>query len=168
MTSAISPARSPAEIAAAKRLVWEFFDILRDRYPEMLDTIDTYVQDQDVAGQLDDFAANFLPPAGECFLARHNDEYVGLVMLKPHGDGDGEMNRMYVNAAARGLGLGRQLGAALIEQSRALGHHTLWLDALHRHVEALPLYESLGFELYTDPAAIFADDERVIHMKMVL
>ena len=168
MTSSIIQVRSTDEIAAATRLVWEFFDVLRDRYPDMLDTIDTYIQDQNVAGQLDDFTANFLPPTGECLLAMHNGAYVGLVMLKPHGDGDGEMNRMYVSDAARGLCLGRQLGDAIIAQSRAAGHHTLWLDALDRHVEALPLYESLGFVRYTDPGAIFADDARVIHMKKVL
>ncbi len=160
--------RSTDDIESARSLVWEFFDQLRLRYPDMLETIDTYIKEQDVAGQLENFDTYFLPPAGECLFAMLDDKPVGLVMLRPHGDTDGEMNRMYVHPAARGLGMGRKLGEAIINEAEALGYGTLWLDALHRHVEALPLYESLGFEYYTDPNAFGGDDERVIHMKMAL
>lgn len=160
--------RSTEQIAQVRTLVWEFFDFLRERYPEMSDTIDAYIEDQNVAADLDNFEHVFLPPKGECFLALFQAQPVGLVMLKPHGDTDGEMNRMYVRADARGLGLGRQLGEALIAEGRALGYGTIWLDALYRHVEALPLYESLGFENYTDPNVFGGDDDRIIHMKLKL
>lgn len=165
MTLTIIKARSATEIKAARALVWEFFDQLRLRYTDMLEIIDTYLVEQDVAGQLDNFDAFFLPPAGECLIALIEDKPVGIVMLRPHGDHDGEMNRMYVNPDARGLGLGRKLGEAIITEAETLGYGTLWLDALNRHVEALPLYESLGFTYYTDPEAFGGDDERVIHMK---
>jgi len=160
--------RSADEIEAAKALVWEFFDGLRDRYSEMHDTIDTYLVEHDVAGGLDRFAATFLPPKGETFLALAEGAPVGLVMLQPHGETDGEMNRMFVRDTARGLGLGRKLGEALVAEARAIGYDTVWLDGLYRHVEALPLYESLGFEYYRDPDAFQADDDRVIHMKLKL
>ncbi|WP_158965879.1 GNAT family N-acetyltransferase [Chachezhania sediminis] len=160
--------RSAAEIEAAKALVWEFFDALRERYPEMHDTLDAYLSETDVAGGLERFADTFLPPRGESFLALANGVPVGMVLLQPHGDNDGEMNRMFVRDSARGLGLGRKLGQALVAEARAIGYGTVWLDALYRHVEALPLYESLGFEYYTDPNAFQADDDRVIHMKLKL
>jgi GNAT superfamily N-acetyltransferase len=160
--------RSSEEIDAVRTLVWEFFDVMRERYPDMQAEIDAYIAYQNIAGQLDDFATYYLPPAGECFLALHDGAPVGMVMMKPKGDGDGEMNRMYVRASARGLGLGRRLGEALVDEARSRGLGTVWLDALYRHVEAIPLYESLGFVRYTDPAAFQADDARVIHMKLVL
>ena len=168
MTATIIKARSQSDLDAAKQLVWEFFDNLRERYPDMQSTIDDYIADQKVAEQLDDFASYFLPPKGECFLAIQEDQPVGLVMLKPHGERDGEMNRMYVKESARGLGLGRKLGEVVVQEARDLGYDTLWLDAAYKHVEALPLYESLGFEYYTDPNAFGGDDERLIHMKMKL
>jgi GNAT superfamily N-acetyltransferase len=168
MSVTVVKVRTPVQIDAVRALVWEFLDVMRERYPDMLAEIDAYVAHQNIAGQLDDFASYFLPPAGECFLALHDGAPVGTVMLKRHGDGDGEMNRMYVRASARGLGLGRRLGEALVDEARRRGMRTLWLDALYRHVEALALYESLGFVRYTDPAAFQADDDRVIHMRLDL
>ena len=168
MSSKIIKARSSDEIEAVRGLVWEFFDFLRARYPEMIGMIDSYIEDQDVAGELENFRDFFLPPNGECFLALYAGRPAGAVMLKPHGDRHGEMNRMYVREEARGLGLGRKLGEALVKEARNIGYRTLWLDALYRHVEALPLYESLGFERYIDPNALGGDDERVINMKMRL
>lgn len=168
MSHTVIKVRSSNEIAAVERLVWEFFDFLRLRYPDMIETIETYIVEQDVAGELKNFSSFFLPPHGECFLALKDGEPVGIAMLKPHGDDDGEMNRMYVREIGRGLGLGRRLGEAVISEARKIGYGTVWLDALHRHVEALPLYESLGFERFTDPNAFGGNDERVIHMKLKL
>jgi len=168
MTGTVIKARSSHEIESVRGLVWEFFDFLRVRYPEMTEMIDAYIEDQDVAGELENFGDFFLPPNGECFLALHDGVAVGTVMLKPLGDNDGEMNRMYVREGARGLGLGRKLGEALVQEARKIGYRTLWLDALYRHVEALPLYESLGFERYSDPSGFGGDDERVVHMKLQL
>ena len=168
MSVQVSPARSSEDIEDVRTLVWEFFDFLRVRYPEMLETIDNYLVEQDVAFELAAFDRYFLPPHGECFLARLNDQPVGLVMMKPHGENDAEMNRMYVRDAARGHGIGRKLGQALVDEARRQGLGAVWLDALYRHVEALPLYESLGFEYFTDPEAFGGDDERVLHMKLEL
>jgi GNAT superfamily N-acetyltransferase len=168
MSATVVRVRRPDQIEAVRGLVWEFLDVMRERYPDMKAEIDDYIAHQNIAGQLDDFETWFLPPAGECFLALHDGAPVGIVMMKPKGDGDAEMNRMYVRASARGLGLGRKLGEALVDEARSRGMRTLWLDALYRHVEAIPLYESLGFVRYTDPAAFQAADARVIHMKLDL
>ena len=168
MAVGVIKARTASEIDAVRSLVWEFFDFLRDRYPEMLVEIDAYIQNQGVAHELENFENFFLPPNGECFLGLHDDIPVGIVMLKPHGTQDGEMNRMYVRDSARGLGLGRALAEALVGEARRIGYRTLWLDALYRHAEAIPLYESLGFERYNDPNAFGGDDERIVHMKMPL
>jgi GNAT superfamily N-acetyltransferase len=168
MSVTVVRVRSSDEIEAVRGLVWEFLDVMRERYPDMLAEIDAYVAHQNIAGQLEDFASYFLPPAGECFLALHDGAPVGMVMMKPKGESDAEMNRMYVRTSARGLGLGRTLGEALVDEARARGLRTVWLDALYRHVEALALYESLGFVRYTDPSAFQAGDERVIHMKLAL
>jgi len=164
----VTKARTAQEIEAVKDLIWEFFDVLRQRYPDMVAEIDAYVQGQDVAGQLENFGDFFQPPSGECFVAYVGAEPAGLVLLKPEGDCAGEMNRMYVRDSARGLGLGRKLGEALIEEARLLKYHTVRLDALHRHVEALPLYESLGFRRYEDAGAVGGTDPRFIHMKLTL
>ena len=160
--------RSNQEIDAARELTWEFFDFLRGRYRDMLKIIDDFIVSSDVAGQLEKFSDYFLPPNGECFLGLQEKVVVGMVSLKPKGNADGELNRMYVRKAARGLGMGRSLGEAAIKEARLLGYDNLYLDALYRHVEALPLYESLGFERYSDANAVGGDDERVINMRLKL
>jgi GNAT superfamily N-acetyltransferase len=168
MPDQIIKTRSPEQIEAARNLVWEFFDFLKSRYSEMTGEIDGYIKDRNVAEELERFGDYFLPPKGECFLAFHQGEPAGLVMLKPHGAGDGELNRMYVRDTARGHKIGRSLAQALVAEARAFGYRTLWLDAIYRHVEALPLYESLGFQRYTDSSAFGGEDARFIHMKLTL
>ncbi|MDE0588456.1 GNAT family N-acetyltransferase [Halocynthiibacter sp. C4] len=160
--------RSAEDVEHAQELVWEFFDVLRHRYPEMINDIDAYIKDQNVAESLDDFLTWFSPPVGECFLARADGQPAGIVMLKDLKDGSAEMNRMYVRKNVRGLGVGRKLCVAAINGAKDLGFKTLRLDALHRHVEALPLYESVGFVRYHDADAVGGDDARFIHMKMPL
>ena len=164
----IRKARSDEDVQAARELAWEFVAFLRTRYPEMDAEIDAYLEAQDFEGKLQRFNDHFHPPAGECLLAVHEGVPVGLVMLKP---GDGavcEMNRMYVRESARGLGIGRRLGEALIARARELGYAEMRLSALHRHREALPLYRSLGFA----PCAPFEgggeDDGRVVFLRRSL
>ncbi|MCG6904548.1 MAG: GNAT family N-acetyltransferase [Rhodobacter sp.] len=132
----------------------------------MLELIDAYIAQQDIAGQLANFDAHFTPPHGECFLALADDSPVGIVMIRPNGTGVCELNRMYVAPEARGLGIGRRLCLMAVDEARALGYQTVVLSALYRHVEALPLYESLGFIRCQPPSGYDPDDERYIHMRL--
>lgn len=150
-------------------LVWAFFDHLRSRYPERADDIDAYLAAQDVAGQLADWRATLVPPSGLALLARLRGRPAGIVMLKRLGGGLCEMNRMYVTDAARGLGLGRALGAALIDRAAEMGFATMRLDAWDRHTEALPLYAALGFErVEADADAPVGLKHQIIHMRRAL
>lgn len=164
----ITPVRSDGDIADTTALVWEFFDFLKARYPDMTENIDSYIRVQDVAAKLADFATHYNPPAGECFLARRDGEPVGIVMVRPRPDGDAELNRMYVRDAARGTGTGRALCQKAIEMSRELGYPAIRLGALYRHVEAIPLYESFGFKRVADPHDPSAGDPRIITMRLEL
>lgn len=165
----IRKVRTVDDKAAVRAMVWEFFDLIRQRYPDMQAEIDDYIAHQDIAGQLADFDAYFLPPAGECLLAVAGGAPVGIVKLRPgKKPQEAELNRMYVRDAARGLGVGRALCLACIAEARSLGYARVLLDALYRHVEALPLYRSVGFRDYTAPDAFHADDARVVHMALDL
>lgn len=164
----VARARTDTEIEAATKLVWEFFDFLRDRYPDLGEAHDRYIEDQDVAGGLADFRNVFLPPKGECLIARSENEIVGIVMLKPQSDAVCELNRMFVRESARGQGLGRALAATMIDEARSLGYREIALGALSRHVEALPLYRSLGFRPDNVGAPIGSADARAISMSRQL
>jgi len=165
---AIAPARSDDDIAAVTDLAWAFVGLLRERYPERAAEIDLYLKRQRFREMLGEFRTHFNPPAGECMLARLSGAPIGIVMLKAGGGKLCEMNRMYVAPEARGLGAGRALCVALIAAARALGYREMRLGALHRHVEALPLYRSLGFEEIAPGAANDPAAQGVIRMSMML
>lgn len=168
MTVAIHPARTDADISEATGLAWAFVALLKERYPERAESIDQYLQDQRFEEMLADFRQSFNPPKGECLIARSDGKAVGIVMLKPVDSSLCEMNRMYVAPEARGLGIGRALCEALISKAIEYGYQQMRLGALNRHVEALPLYRSLGFTPNPDPPEFSRDDPGVIHMRMGL
>ncbi|MGV9352162.1 N-acetyltransferase family protein [Streptomyces misionensis] len=63
---------------------------------------------------------------------------------RPHAD----MEKIAVDAAAQGRGVGRALTAALIADAREAGIEVLTLDARGDNTNALHLYRSLGFTEY--------------------
>lgn len=137
--------RNEADAAEVRLMVGEFFDWLRDLYPEEAESITAYWNYQDIPTQLRDLLKIFVPPKAECLLARLNGEAVGIVMTKPHSDDMCEMNRMFVRSSARGHGVGRALVGAILDAARDLGYKRMMLAGGTRHTEALALYRSYGF-----------------------
>ena len=164
----IEPARSDADIADVTKLAWAFVALLRQRYPERSQQLQDYLRRQRFEEMLADFQEHFMPPQGECMLARLDGSAVGIVMLKPVTATLCEMNRMYVAPEARGHGIGRGLCNRLMSRARDLGYREMRLGALHRHVEALPLYRSLGFGPDPDAPEASRDDPGVINMRIAL
>src|SRR6266478_5060081 len=110
--------------------------------------------DKELAGLPGDYA----PPSGRLFLAAEDDKVRGCVALRKIGDGIGEMKRLYVRPAFRGLGLGRTLTVKLIAEASSLGYQRVRLDTLPGKMEqAVALYHSLGFQeiapYYQNPVA---------------
>lgn len=125
------------DIAVAVRLFREYADSLE---------VDLCFQgfDEEVAGLPGDYAL----PGGFLLLAEDGmGEAIGCVGLRPGAvDGVGEVKRLYVSPAGRGLGLGRILMDRLIVEARGLGYRAVCLDTLPSMESAMKLYESMGFE----------------------
>jgi len=107
---------------------------------------------QGLGPELDDPAGSYGPPAGVALLAFAGDDEVagrsavGFTGVRPFGaSDDGELKRMFVAPAARGLGLGRSLGQVAVAEARRLGHRRLLLDTRASLVAACSLYRDLGF-----------------------
>ncbi|MFN2576315.1 MAG: GNAT family N-acetyltransferase [Pyrinomonadaceae bacterium] len=78
------------------------------------------------------------------FIARFQNEPVACGGIKMFSD-YGEVKRMYVRPAHRGLGLGKMMLDHLGEHARAAGLDLLRLETGIYQVEAVRLYEGYGF-----------------------
>lgn len=86
-----------------------------------------------------------VPPSGVFLLARSDGEALGCGALKVIGAGIGEIKRMWVAPAARGLGIAQRLLNALEQQAVAMHLHTLRLDTNKSLTEARALYARNGY-----------------------
>lgn len=103
---------------------------------------------QDFGSELAGLPGKYAPPQGAILLACDADgDALGCVGLRPlDQNGVGEIKRLYVLPSARGLGLGRALAEAAIDQARRLGYNELRLDTLPSMSAAISTYERMGFE----------------------
>ena len=164
----INVVRKDRDAAAVTELVWEFFDYLRRDFPDRAEMIETYLEVQDVAGELSDLLNRFTPPKGECLLARLEGHPVGTLMLKRISDRICEMNRMWVRPEGRGKGIGRALIVRLCDRAREMGFSEMKLEALDERIPAVPLYEKVGFRTDPDRSEYAQRDPRVIAMRCAL
>jgi putative acetyltransferase len=87
----------------------------------------------------------YAAPTGALLLARFDGDPAGCSALRRIDESAGELKRLYVRPAHRGLGLGRSLAEAAIVVARELGYPCLRLDTTPEMGAAQELYRSLGF-----------------------
>jgi putative acetyltransferase len=122
-------------VALVKRTLAEF------RFPGDLASIEA---------DLDALDTRYAPPRGGFFVAELDARFVGSVAIRPKEgprQGTCELKRLYVDAAARGHGLGQRLYEHAEAFARAAGYDTIWLDSSRRFTLARRLYERNGFSL---------------------
>jgi GNAT superfamily N-acetyltransferase len=92
----------------------------------------------------------YAAPRGCLQLALVNGEVAGCGAFRPIADVDYanacEMKRLFVRPAFRGLGLGRLMAQALMDQALRAGYSVMLLDTLDDMEAARSLYTALGFE----------------------
>lgn len=102
---------------------------------------------QDFESELTTLPGEYAEPRGTILLAHSpaGDPW-GVVALRPlDDDGACEMKRMYVRPEARGQGLGRILGEAIVAAAKERGYRAMRLDTIDSMTAAIALYRSLGF-----------------------
>jgi putative acetyltransferase len=95
--------------------------------------------------ELAELPGAYAPPAGRLLVALVDGEAAACVALRPLGNGDCELKRLYVRPVHRGLGLGRLLTTTILRTAAELGYRRALLDTLPSMTEAQALYRSLGF-----------------------
>lgn len=90
-------------------------------------------------------AHEFAPPHGVFLVAFLDGAPVGCGGLRTIEEGVGEIKRMYVQPAARGRGVARQLLAALEQAAAAADCRQVVLETGSKQPEAEALYDSSGY-----------------------
>ena len=121
---------------AARACLAAYFALLTERIERITSA---HVPDPDPE------ASHYRPPEGAFLIAWCDGLPVGCVSLKTLEPGVGEVKRLWVDPAARGLGLARRLMRAIEDQARALGLSSLKLDTNAALTEAIALYQGSGW-----------------------
>jgi len=101
---------------------------------------------QNFKQELKELPGEYVSPKGALFLATCNGESAGCVALRQIDNTTCEMKRLYVRLAFRGLGLGRKLSVRIIHEAILLGYSTMRLDTVPSMIEAIHLYQKIGFQ----------------------
>ena len=160
---------SDAEILAAfaERTFREAFDA--DNRPEdMEDYVRKAFSVATIRDELEDETSTFL-----LAFAPERDDLIGYAKLR-HGDAhesvDGpdpvELQRIYVDPAVIGQGLGAALLQASFDAARDAGYRTLWLGVWENNIRAIAFYEKWRFETVGDQTfRLGSDDQRDVVMQ---
>jgi putative acetyltransferase len=105
---------------------------------------------QDFEGEIAHLPGDYATPRGALLLAKVDGAIAGCCALRPLDSSDyvnaAEMKRLYVRPAFRGLGLGRQLAEAILDEAHMGGYDSVLLDTLDDMEIARAMYEELGFK----------------------
>jgi putative acetyltransferase len=99
------------------------------------------------------------------FAAKVNGKYVGCGAVMIHGRDYAEVKRVFVDPAARGLGLGRRLIDQLAASARQQGITLMRLETGISQPEALGLFEVCGFTRCGSFGDYPADDPYSVFME---
>ena len=128
------PPSTPAQWREARRLI--------EAYAASLGVDLSY---ENFAQEIEHLPVEYGPPNGAFLIAEAGGRAIGCVGLHAFDDTTGEIKRLYVDPAARGLGAGRALAERIVARGREIGYTRLVLDTLPTMSEAQALYASLGF-----------------------
>ena len=133
-----------------RKLVREFVRWHRDRHHQDIALIDEYFDAKAFEEELATLPGKYAAPKGRLLLAYYNETPAGCVALREIDEQSCEMKRMFVYSQYHGKGVGRALAASIINEAKSIGYSVMKLDTSIRQVEAIGLYQAMGFK-HIDP-----------------
>ena len=112
-----------------------------------------------VAGVVAGFVEHFDATRERCWIAEHDGEIVGSVFLVKASARVAKLRLLYVEPAARGLGIGKRLVEECVAFARQSRYRTITLWTQRNLAAARHIYDRAGFTLvHEEPHALFGFD----------
>jgi len=118
--------------------------------PDFMDLIkifDTFLWERYPELKNDYWENNLIEFNPNVFVIYLNDKAVACGCFKRYNSTTVELKRMFVSPEARGLGLAEKIIKELEEEARTQGFETIVLETLYKQIEAINLYQKVGFEI---------------------
>lgn len=138
------------ELDDVRRLMRDFVSWHMERHSQDIELINKYFDRCEFEEELSNLPGIYGGPEGALLLAYFGGKAAGCVALKRLDEETCEMKRMYVDSKVQGKGVGKALGAGIVEKAKDAGYSKMYLDTSINQTEAMTLYRSMGF-IDTDP-----------------
>lgn len=93
------------------------------------------------------YLREFDPTSERCWIAEKDGEVVGSVFVIRHDDTTAKLRMLYLDASARGMGIGQRLVDECVRFARQVGYTRMLLWTVDILTDARKLYQKAGFEL---------------------
>lgn len=132
MNSRIKVVKTTSENPDFIALIKTFDTFLWERYPEL---------------KKDYWGNNIIEFNANVVLIYLDEKAVASGCFKKYNEITVELKRMFVSPEARGLGLAQQVIKELEIEARKKGFESMILETLYKQIEAISLYQKVGFKI---------------------
>ncbi len=114
---------------------------------DLIKTFDTFLWERYPELKNDYWGNNLIEFNPNVVIIYLNDKAVACGCFKKYNTNTVELKRMFVSPEARGLGLAQKIIKELEDEASAQGFETMILETLYKQIEAINLYQKVGFEI---------------------
>lgn len=113
----------------------------------LIETFDTFLWERYPELKKEYWGNNIIEFNSNVFIIYLDDEPVACGCFKKYNNNIVELKRMFVSPKARGLGLAQMIIGELEVEARNQGFEIMILETLYKQIEAINLYQKVGFKI---------------------
>lgn len=146
MSLSIKIPKDESSLNKVRQLMFSFQKWQLENHPEHNELINEYFNSGEFKEEILGLPGKYEPPKGQLVYAEYDSEAAGCVALKELDTDYCEMKRLFVYPKFHGKGIGCKLVIRLLMEARALSFKYIRLDTSRDQIQAIRLYERLGFQ----------------------
>ncbi|KUJ63662.1 GNAT family acetyltransferase [Flavobacteriaceae bacterium CRH] len=113
----------------------------------LIETFDTFLWERYPELKKDYWGNNLIEFNPNVIIVYLDEKPVGCGCFKKYNDKAAELKRMFVSPEARGLGLAQLIIKEVEIGAKNQGFEIMILETLYKQIEAISLYQKVGFEI---------------------